>query len=110
MKQIKREIKQEILTPTTSARIRVRLSRPAAAVMDELQDVLDGGELRPGGGGGLPGEESEGGHLAVGLLTRHGSGLLRQSLLTDLSGEAGDDVGGRAGGSSQEHFLTGGKV
>ena len=54
MKQIKREIKQEILTPTTSARIRVRLSRPAAAVMDELQDVLDGGELRPGGGGGLP--------------------------------------------------------
>ena len=79
--------------------------------MDELQDVLDGGELRPGGGGGLPGEESQGGHLAVGLLTRHGSCLLLLlSLLTDLSGEAGDDVGGRTGGSSQEHFLTGGKV
>ena len=78
--------------------------------MDELQDVLDGRELRPGGGGGLPGEESQGGHLAVGLLTRHGSCLLLLSLLTDLSGETGDDVGGRTGGSSQEHFLTGGKV
>ena len=104
MKQIKREIKQEILTPTTSARIRVRLSRPAAAVMDELQDVLDGRELRRGGGGGLHGQESQGGHLAVGLITRHGF-----LTLVDLSGEAGDDVGGRAGGSSHENLLTGGR-
>ena len=88
----------------TSAGVRVCLSRLAVVVTDKLQNVLDGRELRRGGGGGLPGQESQGGHLAVGLITRHGF-----LTLVDLSGEAGDDVGGRAGGSSHENLLTGGR-
>ena len=41
----------------------------------------------------------------------HGFGLLLWSLLAgDLSGEAGDGVGGRTGGSSHENLLTGGRT
>lgn len=108
-KPIKQQIKQQHQPEHTSARIGVCLSGPAAAVIDELQDVPDGRELwRVGGGGGLPGQESQGGHLAVRQITRHGFLSLLQSLLVDLSGETGDDVGGRAGCCSHENLLTAG--
>ena len=92
----------------TSAGVRVCLSRLAVVVTDKLQNVLDGRELRRGGGGGLTGEEVHGRHLLNHRRTRHGFCPLLRSFLADLSGEAGDDVGRRSRGSSHENLLTGG--